>query len=308
MKPVDFDYHAPRTVSGALALLARYGRDAQVLAGGQSLVQLMNMRSRQPAHVIDVNGLNELATVDKRDGELHLGSLVRQATLECSPLVAESCPLLAETVSYIGSPQVRNRGTVGGSLAYASPSAEIPTAAVALDAEIILSSQRGQRAVAAADFFVGPFTTVIEPDELLTEVRLPLPDERTGWSFREVSRRVNDLPIAAAAAVLRLSDDLTIRSLRLALAGVGSTPLRCLQAERDLVGAAVPDDGFTVAAKRAVVELDPPSDMHAPGEYRKALAEVLVVHTLREATERARRHGESADGPARVDDGANTDR
>ena len=296
MKPADFDYHAPRTVPGALALLARYGRAAKVLAGGQSLVQLMNMRSSQPAHVIDVNGLNELTTIDKNNGELNLGSLVRQTTLECSPLVAESCPLLAEAVSYIGSPQVRNRGTVGGSLAYASPNAEIPTAAIALDAEIVLSSQRGHRTIAAADFFIGPFTTVIEPDELLTEVHIPLPNERIGWSFREVSRRVNDLPIVAAAAVLRLSYDSTIGSLRLALAGVGSRPLRCVQAERDLVGAAIPDDGFAVAAKRAVVDLDPPSDMHAPGEYRKALAEVLAARTLREAAERARGHGESADG------------
>ena len=299
MKPAEFEYHAPRTVPEVLALLAQYGPEAKVLAGGQSLVQLMNIRAIQPAHVVDINGVDDLAIADEKDDRLRLGSLVRQATVEHSPAVADACPLLAEAVPHIGSPQVRNRGTVGGSLAYASPSAELPAAALALDAEIVLSSQRRQRIVAASDFFAAPFTTIMEPDELLTEVRLPPLTGKTGWSFWEVSRRKNDLPVAAAVAVLRLSDDSTISYVRLALAGVGPTPTRCFQAERNLIGASVPDDGFTAVAEHAAAALDPPSDMHAPSAYRRALAKVLAARSLREATEHAQQHERSAPGTSR---------
>lgn len=298
MKPAEFDYRAPRKIPEVLSLLAELGADAKVLAGGQSLVQLMNMRAIRPAHVIDINCVDELAKVSNEEGTLRLGSIVRQAEAQASPLVAEVCPLLEEAIPFIGSPQVRNRGTIGGSLAYANPMAELPAVAVALEAEIVLSSQRRQRIVTAPDFFVGPFATVMEPDEFLMQIRIPFLAGGTGWSFKEVSRRKNDLPLAAAAAVLRFSEDSTIGWACLALAGAGPTPVRCFQAEQDLTGEPIPDDGFAAVAERAVANIDPPGDMHATGAYRKALAEVLVVRTLQEAAERAWMRSRSVSPPS----------
>lgn len=290
MKPATFEYHDPVTLSEATALLGRLGEDARVLAGGQSLVPLMNFRLARPAHLVDLNGVAELDSLSVTGGELRIGAMTRQRELERSRDVSARWPLLREAAGYIGHVQIRNRGTVGGSLAHAFPSAELPVAMVTLDAAFVLRSAAGERIVAAEEFFFGTMTTVLEPGELLSEVRVPPTAAGSGASFQEVSRRYGDFALAGAAALVILDRDGTVAGARLTL--TGSAPIRAQAAETAVLGEKPSDALFRDAARRAVAGIEQDTDMHATAEYRRRACEALARRALAEAARRAAVSGE----------------
>lgn len=291
MKPAPFTYFAPRSLDEALSLLRQYGSDAKPLAGGQSLVPLMNFRLAKPRYVIDLNRIPELVYIRQEDGRLAIGAMTRQFEAERSDEVGRHAPLLREALKLVGHPTIRHRGTVGGSLAHADPAAELPAAAVALGAELVTRGPGGSRTVPAAEFFVGPFTTVLAPDELLTEVRIPAMSPGAGYAFLELSRRHGDFAIAGVAALVGLGPDGRIERAALVLCGVGPTPVRARQAEAALLGASPTEDRFREAGELAARETDPTSDIHASADYRRRVAAVLVRRALSTATERARKGG-----------------
>jgi carbon-monoxide dehydrogenase medium subunit len=281
MKPPRFDYHDPATVEDTLNLLGRHGDSAKVLAGGQSLMPMLNFRLARPAHVIDLNRVTALATVSPADdGGLRVGAMVRQRALERSDLVRERCPLIAQAVPLVGHPQIRARGTLGGSLAHADPAAELPAVIVALDARLTLASSRGRRTVAAGDFFVSALTTVTAPDELLTEIALPRWPARTGSSLQEVAIRRGDFALGGVAATLTLDDSERVAAARIVCFGVGSRPLRALDAERALVGGAPSASAFAEAGRLASAAVHPEDDIHASRAYRRRLTGVLATRAL----------------------------
>ena len=285
MKPAKFDYHNPTTLDEALRLLAQFGDQARPLAGGQSLVPLMNFRLIRPAHLIDLNGVEELSYIKTDSGPLRIGATTRQREIERSMVVAERCPLLREAASYIGHVQIRNRGTVGGSLAHGFPSAELPVAMVTLDASFTLRSKANQRSARAEDFFVSYMTTALEPDELLTEIGVPPLPANSGWSYQEVSRRHGDFALAGAASLVALGENGTIQQARLTLTGM--TPMRSQEAEEFLLGERPSDAAFREAARRATQNLEQDSDIHASAEYRRAACAVLARRALTRAAQRA---------------------
>ena len=285
MKPASFEYHDPTTLPEVTALLGGLGEDARVLAGGQSLVPLMNFRLARPAHLVDLNRVAELDFLSVEGGELRIGAMTRQRRLERSGEVAAGWPLLREATGYIGHVQIRNRGTVGGSLAHAFPSAELPVAMVTLDAALVLQGEGGERTVAAEDFVLGTMTTVLEPGELLREVRVPAVAAGSGVSFQEVSRRYGDFALAGAAVLLTLDPDGVVTGARLTL--TGPAPIRARAAEDALLGERPSEALFREAARRAVAGIEQDSDMHATAEYRLRACETLARRALTEAAERA---------------------
>jgi carbon-monoxide dehydrogenase medium subunit len=289
LKPAPFRYFAPQTLDEALALLAEHGYDAKPLAGGQSLVPAMNFRLAQPAVLVDLNRIPELSFVRAADdGGLRIGAMTRQRALERDPQVATRAPLVHEAMPHIAHVQIRNRGTVGGSLAHADPAAELPAVALALDASFRLRSGRGERWVAAGEFFVSLFTTALEPDELLVEVTLPPLQPRTGWAIQEVARRHGDYALVGVAATLTLDDAGRCRQARIALLSVGDGPVAAHKAAAFLVGERpTPDLITTVAETVAQQEIDPASDIHASAAYRRHLAKILTRKALTTAVERA---------------------
>jgi CO/xanthine dehydrogenase FAD-binding subunit len=294
MKPAKFDYHDPTTVDEALGLMAQFGDQARPLAGGQSLVPLMNFRLIRPAHLIDLNGVNELSYLRADDHALHIGTTTRQRELERSPEVAQRWPLLRDAAAFIGHIQIRNRGTVGGSLAHAFPSAELPVAMVTLDASMVLAAKTTRRSVGAEDFFLSYMTTALQPDELLLEIAVTALPGNAGWSYQEVSRRHGDFALAGAAAVLALDANGCIHHARLTL--TGTTPIRALKAEEFLLGQRPSDALFRDAARRATENLEQNSDIHASAEYRRAACAVLARRALMQA---ARRAAEQVKGTSR---------
>jgi carbon-monoxide dehydrogenase medium subunit len=290
MKPAPFDYHAPDSLDAALDLLARHGGDAKVLAGGQSLIPVLNFRLAQPALLVDLNKLAELSFIRRgEDGGLRIGAMTRHRRLERDPLVGQVAPLLAETVPWIAHPQIRNRGTAGGSLAHADPAAELPAIAVALRARFLLRKVGGERWVTAADFFQGLFTTALEPEELLVEIDLPPMPPKTGWSFQEIARRHGDYATVGIAAQVTLGDDGRCREARLVYLSVGQTPVEARGAAALLAGTDLGPDAVRAAAEKASrEEMDPTGDVHATPEFKRHLARVLTGRALRSAAERAR--------------------
>ena len=287
MKPPPFDYLAPASVEEALALLGDLGEGAKALAGGQSLVPMLNFRLVRPRHLVDLNGLTELAGIREDDGRLVIGAMTRQRAVERSALVRARCPLLAEAMPQIGHVQIRNQGTIGGSLAHADPAAELPAVVAALDGELVLRSARGQRVLKPEEFFVTYFTTAAAPAELLVEVRLPAMPPRTGSAFVEVSRRYGDFALVGVAATVTVDEAGVCTGSALALTGVGQTPIVAREAARALVGvkptaAAVDDVG-----RRVADTVRPDGDLHASSEYRQHLAGVLTRRALARAAERA---------------------
>ena len=288
MKPPRFDYLAPASVEEALGLLDDLGERAKLLAGGQSLVPMLNFRLVRPEHLIDLNGLAELAGIREGDGYLVIGAMTRQREVERSPLVRARCPLLAEAMPQIGHVQIRNRGTVGGSLAHADPAAELPAVVAALDGCLVLASARGQRVLTAEQFFVAYFTTAAEPAELLVEVRLPTIPPRTGSAFLEVSRRHGDFALVGVAATVTLDDAGVCTASALALTGVGRTPMVAREAARALVGARPTAEALAEVGRLVSGAVRPDSDLHASSEYRTHLAGVLTRRALARAVERAK--------------------
>jgi carbon-monoxide dehydrogenase medium subunit len=286
MKPPPFEYHAVGSVEEAVGLLAEHGDEAKVLAGGQSLVPLLALRLARPAHLVDINGVSELASLANGDG-LRVGSLVRQRVAERAATVGAANPLLVRALGLIGHTAIRNRGTIGGSIAHADPAAELPTVLLAVDGEVETASTRGTRTVAASDLFQGFLTTSLAPDELLTGVRFPRWPTGTGWSFQEFSRRSGDFAIAGVAVTLRLDANGVVADARIALSGVAPTPVRARNAEAALAGQLPSEAAWNAACQDAVAGLDPPSDLHGSAAYRRHLAAVLTRRSLREAHERA---------------------
>jgi aerobic carbon-monoxide dehydrogenase medium subunit len=290
MKPAPFEYQAPESLEAALEVLARQGADAKVLAGGQSLIPVMNFRLAQPALLVDLNRISELDFLRRgENGGLRIGAMTRQRRLERDPLVKEAAPLLAETVPWIAHPQIRNRGTVGGSLAHADPAAELPAVAVALRGRFRLRKAGGERWVAASDFYQRLFTTALEPEELLVEIDLPPLPPRTGWSFQEIARRHGDYAMVGIAALVTLGEDGRCREARLVYLSVGETPVETRGAAALLAGTDLGPEAVAAAAEKASrEELDPRGDVHATPEFRRQLARVLTGRALRAAAERAR--------------------
>jgi carbon-monoxide dehydrogenase medium subunit len=289
MKPPSFRYFAARSVEEALALLAEHGEEARVLAGGQSLVPLMNMRLVQPRVLVDINPISALAYVRPLDGGLAIGAMTRDATLERDTTVAARLPLLVEAVRSIGHPAIRNRSTAGGSIAHADPAAELPAVMVTLDAEFVVRGPAGSRTIAARDFFQGYLQTSLQAGELLTELRVPGLPAGTGSTFLEFSRREGDYALAGVTAVVVLAADGTIADARLGLCSVGPTPVRARDAEAVLRGQQPGPEAWAAAAAAVRAALaDPPSDIHGSADYRRHLAGVLTERALATATARAR--------------------
>ncbi len=289
MKPAPFAYFAPESLDEALALLADEGQDAKLLAGGQSLIPALNFRLLQPAALIDLNRVETLSYIAATpSGGVRIGAMTRQAALERNPLVAVRAPLLAEAVPQIAHPQIRNRGTLGGSLVHADPAAELPVVMVALDAVMEVSGPAGTRRVPARDFFQGFFTVDVAPDEILTAVELPQWPERTGWAFVELARRHGDYALAGVAAIVQLEESGRCRFARLVYLNVGEGPVVAEKAGASLVGVLPAEAAFREAAALAAsAEVDPSGHVHATADYQRHLVEVLTRRALARAASRA---------------------
>jgi aerobic carbon-monoxide dehydrogenase medium subunit len=285
VKPPPFEYSAPTSVSDAVALLVEHAEEEpRVLAGGQSLVPLMNFRLAQPGFLVDLRRVQGLDTLRLEGDALVVGAMVRQATAERSPDVALAAPLLAEALGHVAHPPVRHSGTVVGSIAHADPAAELPTVALALDAEMTAVGPRGERRIPAADFFQGPFTTALEPDEILTEVRFPpFPG---GQAFVEFARTHGNFAVVGVAALVAVADGRIARAA-VAASGVGPTPVRLTGAERALVGAAPGAEAVAAAVEAAMPDVTPSGDVHASAETRRDIARVCLRTGIERALARA---------------------
>lgn len=288
MKPAVFSYQAPRTLDEAVSGLARHGSDARVLAGGQSLIRLMNSRVQTPGVVIDINRIPGLDEVSVKDGTVRIGALVRQRASETSPVIREHVPVFSEAGAEVAHVSVREWGTVVGSIAFADPCAELPTAFLALEGEAVARSARGDRVIPAAELFLGPWETSVADDEVLVEVRLPtLSAPRTGSAFIEVTRRHGELPVCGVAAVVTLDTDHRVTDARISVGAVGDRPQRATGAENALVGTEAAPEDLREAGDRAAAEIDPRATIHGSASYRHHLASVVTQRSLARAVVRA---------------------
>ena len=282
MKPAKFEYHTPASVDEALAILGRYDGEARVLAGGQSLVPLMNFRLATPRAIVDLNRIAELAYVGEDGDIVRIGSMTRQRRLEFEPLVAAKLPLLREALRWVGHLPTRSRGTIGGSIAHADPSAEIPMVLQALEGEIVARGSQGERRIAAQDLFHAALTTSLAPLEIITEVRLPAMPAQAGYAVEEFARRKGDFAIAAVAVTLVRDGERCIKA-RLATAGVGPIPIRLRDAEAVLEQKGLSEAAIAEAADKATAAVDPVSDLNGSAEYRRHLTGVLTSRAVAKA-------------------------
>ena len=282
MKPAKFDYHAPTSLDDAVALLQRYGGDAKILAGGQSLMPLLNFRLSRPAALVDLNRIASLAYIREENGQVRLGAMTRQRTIEFSPVVARRLPLLSEATKWVGHLPIRTRGTIGGSIAHADPSAEYPAVLTALEGEVVARGPKGERVVKAKDLFLTYLTTSLESDEVLSEIRLPVMPMGAGFALEEFARRHGDFAIVAIAALV-VRDAARCKQARLATAGAGPVPVRLRAAEEILERDGVTDAAIDAAARRAAELVSPDSDIHASADYRRHLTMVLTRRALKRA-------------------------
>ena len=284
MKPAPFEYHRPRTLAEAVDLVARL-ENAKLLAGGQSLMPMLNMRFVMPDHVIDLNAIDELSFIREDGNSIRIGALARQRDIELSPLIRTRLPLLAEALRYTGHTQTRNRGTFAGSLCHLDPAAEQPSVALTCNAEIVAVSRRGERVIPMAEFPVAYMTTGLEPDEIVSEVRIPAPPKAHGYAFVEFARRHGDFALASAAVLLVPGRDGTIERCAITIGGVGSMPTRLAGAETLMLGQR-PEEAIFVRAAQACDALNVIEDVHAGAAYRRQLARVLTQRALRTAAQR----------------------
>jgi carbon-monoxide dehydrogenase medium subunit len=289
VKPAPFAYDAPTTPEEAVALLAEHGDAAKVLAGGQSLIPMLALRLAVFDRLVDIGRIPALAGIERRGDALWVGAGTLDAAVERSPEVAAAAPLLARATPLIGHVQIRNRGTVGGSLAHADPAAEYPAVALALDAEFEILSPGGLRQVPAADFFKGLWTTVLAPDDLLVGTTFPVWSGRCGFAVEEFARRHGDFAIAGAAVAVELGAGDAVARCAVALIGMGSTPLRAAAAEALATGAAAGDVDPAEVGQAAVAAADPPSDLHGSAAYRRRVGAAVVARAWSSAVEEARR-------------------
>jgi aerobic carbon-monoxide dehydrogenase medium subunit len=289
MKPAPFEYHAPDSIEQALELMSEHGDEAKILAGGQSLVPAMNFRVVQPAVLVDINRLPELGYIREEDGVLRIGAMTRERQLEFDPLVEKRTPLLAEALPFIAHPQIRNRGTIGGSLVNADPAAELPVLMLALDARLKARKVSGERWIEARDFFVGMFTTALETDEVLVEIEVPAMPGRTGWSFMEVAPRAGDYALMGVAALLTLDENGKCSRAKLVYLNAGDGPVDAVNATKALLDENVNEDLIVSAAALASEsEITPYGNVHTSPDFQVHLANVLTKKALRQALQRAK--------------------
>ncbi len=292
MKPAPFEYHAPDSIERAVQLYGQFGGEGKILAGGQSLVPAMNFRVVQPSVLIDLNRVAELSYI-RADGEvIRIGSMTRERHLEFDTSIGKYIPLLHEAVPFIAHPQIRNRGTIGGSIVHSDPAAELPVLMTALNARLKAKSVSGERWVDARDFFVGMFTTALEPDEILVEIELPFSSPRTGWSFMEVAPRAGDYAMMGVAVLVTLDENGKCQKAKLVYLNAGEGPVEATEAAGSLVGQAIDDNQIKFAAEYASEkEMNPFGNMHASAEFQRHLARVLTQKALWQAAERAHEQG-----------------
>lgn len=287
MIPGPFEYHAPASLSEAVALLSEHGLDAKLLAGGQSLIPLMKFRFVEPAVIVDLNRIPGLGGIRRENGHLVLGALTREAELEDDEAVRTEFPIILDTAVVIADPLVRNLATVGGNLAHADPANDHPATMLALGAEIVATGPNGERTIPIDEFFVDTFTTALAADEVLTAIRIPIPGPRSGGAYVKFERKAGDYAISGAAVQLTLDDAGQVASVRIGLTNVNYMPMRAKQAEAALLGKEPTEEAIREAARLAGEECDPSSDLRGPADYKRAVTRTVTARALRRALERA---------------------
>jgi aerobic carbon-monoxide dehydrogenase medium subunit len=291
LKPTHFEYHAPGSIGQVLECFEAYGDEAKLLAGGQSLIPVLALRLSRFEHLIDLAGVPELQGITRENGSLRIGAMTRQTTVLRDVEVAGSAPLLSRATELIGHFQIRNRGTIGGSIAHADPAAEYPAVVLALAAELEVVGPKGARRVPAADFFQSTFMTALEPDELLAAIHFRVPDParlaRSGFAIEELARRSGDFALAGVACAVELDPDGRIANAAISMFGLDSVPRRSAAAEQILVGCTATEPDWGEVGKRAVADTNPQDDVHAPADYRRRVGEQLVGTAMRRALEEA---------------------
>ncbi|MGB7186568.1 MAG: xanthine dehydrogenase family protein subunit M [Candidatus Acidiferrales bacterium] len=293
MIPASFEYQAPKTLDDALRLLGRHGDEAKILAGGHSLLPLMKLRLASPRYVIDIGHLRGLDYIREDGDQIAIGALVTHAQVAASELLHEKCPLLPETAIQIGDMQVRNRGTIGGSLAHADPAADYPATILALDAELVVQSGSGKRTIFAPEFFVDLLQTQVRPGEILTEVRVPIRRPNEGGAYRKFHQPASGFATVGAAARVLVSKDGKIQDIALGMTGVGSKAYRASAVEKALRGKKADDEAIAAACAKAAQGVDPLSDIFASSEYRRAMAAVFARRAISAALARAGNHADA---------------
>jgi len=289
MIPAAFEYHAPTSIIEASALLARLGEDAKILSGGQSLIPLMKLRLANPHHLVDINGIPGLSFIREAEGLLRIGALTRESDLEESELIRTRYPLIHDTSQVIADPVVRNLATIGGNLAHADPANDHPAAMLAAGAEIVAAGRGGERRLPIESFFTGPFATALKADEILTEIRVPVPAAKSAGAYLKVERKVGDFATAAVAVQITLAANDVCSRIGIGLTNVGLTPIKAGKAEGALRGQRLDDKAIKEAARLAADAAQPAADLRGPVEYKKDLVRVLTVRALHRALERAAR-------------------
>jgi carbon-monoxide dehydrogenase medium subunit len=287
MIPAAFEYLRPKTISEAISFLQQYGEDAKILSGGQSLIPMMKFRLARPAYLIDINRVAGLSYIREENAYLRIGGLTREADLENSSLIHAKYPLLADTSRVIADPQIRNMATLAGNLAHGDPANDHPATMLALRAEIVASGPNGDRVLPIDGFFVTLFTTQLEHDEIVTEIRIPIPPARSGGAYFKLERKVGDFATAAVAVQLTLEDGGACQAIGIGLTNVGATPIRAAKAEEFLRGKALTEANITQAAQLAADEAQPSSDLRGPEEYKRGLVKELTRRALTRAHARA---------------------
>ena len=288
MIPPSFEYHVPDSVSDAIGMLKRYGSEAKLLSGGMSLIPLMKLRLAEPAHVIDINRISGLDHIKEEDGFLRIGALVREADLEKSSLIRRKYPLLLDTTLVIADPLVRNRATIGGNLAHGDPANDHPATMLALQAELVVVGPQGERRIPVTGFFTDLFTTALSSDEILTEIRIPIPPPGSGGAYFKLERKVGDFATAAVAVQLTVAKDDLCERVGIGLTNVGLTPVKAQKAEEALRGKKIDGESIKRAAQLAAQESEPTADLRGSEEYKRDLVRVLTVRALNRALERSR--------------------
>jgi len=287
MIPASFEYLRPKTIPEAIGFLQQCGDDAKILSGGQSLIPMMKFRLARPTYLIDINRISGLAYLREEGGYLRIGGLTREADLEISPLIHEKYPILADTSRVIADPQIRNMATVAGNLAHGDPANDHPATMLALRAEIVASGPKGERVLPVDGFFVTLFTTQLEHDEIMTEIRIPVPAPRSGGAYFKLERKVGDFATAAVAAQVTLGASGVCERAGIALTNVGATPIKAAKAEEFLRGKRLEEANISQAAQLAAEDAQPTSDLRGPEGYKRALVKELTRRALTRANERA---------------------
>ncbi len=287
MIPPAFEYLRPKTIPEAIAFLQQYGDDAKILSGGQSLIPMMKLRLARPAYLIDINRISGLSYIKEADGYLKLGALTREAELESSPLIRSRYPIILDTAHVIADPQVRNLATLAGNLAHGDPANDHPATMLALGAKVVATGVVGERVINIEDFFLSLFTTALHQDEIVTEIRVPVPPPRSGGAYFKLERKVGDFATAAVAAQVTLDHQGVCQAAGIGLTNVGATPLKAVRAEEFLRGKELDDANILQAARLAGDEARPSSDLRGPADYKKGLVKELTRRALARASERA---------------------